>query len=84
MLARVITRRSLAPSNLSKLAMFPDLAVQSTGFLLGNRNSWKPYLIAGLRHLAIILLAPYRWASHDIASKRSARLMRKLYLSYES
>jgi Transposase DDE domain len=34
----IITRFGLAPANISELGMVPDLAEQTTGFLVGDRN----------------------------------------------
>jgi Transposase DDE domain len=75
----VITRFGLAPANISELGMVPDLAEQTTGFLVGDRNYWKPSLTAELRQVGIALLAPCRWASRDPAPKRSAHLSRIRY-----
>lgn len=57
----VITRVALAPANVSELAMVPDLAAQTTGWLVGDRNYWKPILAAHAQS-GLALLAPFRWS----------------------
>ena len=61
----VITRVALAPANVHELAVVPELAERTAGWLVGDRNYWKPRLTAELRQGGVALLAPFRWASRD-------------------
>jgi hypothetical protein len=61
----VMTRICLAPANVSELSAVPDLAAQTTGWLVGDRNYWKPALADELRLQGLALLAPFRWAQRD-------------------
>lgn len=61
----VIARAVLAPANVSELAAVPDLAEDTTGLLLGDRNYHAPRLMEELADRGLHLVAPYRWASRD-------------------
>jgi hypothetical protein len=61
----VITRICLAPANGAELAVIPDLAAQTSGWLVGDRHDWQPTLIAELAAQHLALLAPFRWATRD-------------------
>jgi Transposase DDE domain len=61
----VITRVCLAPATVAELATVADLAAGTSGWLVGDRTSWKPALTAELRPYGLALLAPFRWAPRD-------------------
>ena len=61
----VITRVCLAPANVSDLATVADPAAGTSGWLVGDRNYWKPALTAELRPYGLALLAPFRGAQRD-------------------
>ena len=75
----LITRFSVAPANVSELAVVPDLAQGMTGLLIGDRNYWAPTLREDLAQTGVALLAPYRSAKHDPCPTSSAVLSRVRY-----
>jgi hypothetical protein len=75
----VITRFALVPANIHDRHLVPALVDHTTGFVIGDRNSWSPPLAAALQQAGLTLLAPYRWASRDPAPKTSAFLSRVRY-----
>lgn len=75
----VITRICLAPANVSELAAVPELAAATSGWLVGDRNYWKPRLAAELAAYGLALLAPFRWAGRDPHPRLAARLARLRY-----
>jgi hypothetical protein len=75
----VITRVELAPANTHELAVLPDLAQQTAGKLIGDRNYWSPPVREELSTQGVELLAPYRKASEDLHPRRSALLSRIRY-----
>ena len=75
----VITQACLAPANVSELAVVPELAANTTGWLVGDRNYWKPRLADELLSHGLALLAPYRWAHRDPHPSFAARVSRLRY-----
>lgn len=75
----VVTRFSLAPANASDLAVLPELAEATSGFVVADRNYWAPEVTEELRSAGITLLAPYRWAQRDPNRARSRFLSRVRY-----
>lgn len=61
----VITRVELAPANVHELHLLPDLAEQTVGIMVGDRNYWAPRLAEELAAGGVELLAPYRKSSQD-------------------
>jgi hypothetical protein len=55
----VMTRICLAPANVSELSAVPDLAAHTSGWLVGDRNYWKPALADELRSQGVALLASF-------------------------
>ena len=72
----VITRICLAPANVSERAAVPELAAATSGWLVGDRNYWKPRLAAELAAYGLALLAPFRWAGRAPHPRLAARLAR--------
>jgi hypothetical protein len=75
----VITRVELVPANLHEGEAALDLTPGTTGLLLGDRNYWLPRLKATLRQAGILLLTPYRTATHAPPGSWSAVLGRVRY-----
>jgi len=62
----VILCTSLAPANADELAVAEaELLEAAQGWVLGDRNYWRPTAAARLRERGLALLAPYKWASRD-------------------
>ena len=62
----VIAAASLAPANADEMAVAEaDLADGAAGWLLGDRNYWRPQAAARLRERGLVVIAPYKWASRD-------------------
>jgi hypothetical protein len=72
----VITRVELAPANVHELHLLHDLAEQTEGILVGDRNYWAPMLAEELADEGVQLLAPYRKASEEPHPARSKLLSR--------
>jgi hypothetical protein len=75
----VITQVCLAPAQVSELAVVPDLAIATTGLLIGDRNYWQPRLTAALQAQGLALLAPFRWAGRDPRPRLATCLSRLRY-----
>jgi hypothetical protein len=75
----VIAQFCLAPANVHELAMVPQLATTTAGWLVGDRNYWQPTLRVELQARGLALLAPYRWAKRDPWPRWSAHLSRLRY-----
>lgn len=75
----VITRIALAPANIHKTAVVPDLTAGTRGLLVGDRNYWNPSLREELLSNDIYLQAPFRNAKRDPWPTRSALLSRIRY-----
>lgn len=75
----VITRLSVAPANVSELAVLPELTEGTTGTLVGDRNYWAPRVRAEWQAAGVDLLAPYRSAKRDSQPRWSAHLSRVRY-----
>lgn len=62
----VIVASSLAPANADEMAVAEaDLLDRAGGWVLGDRNYWRPQAAARLRGRGLALCAPYKWASRD-------------------
>ena len=62
----VIAAASLAPANADEMAVAEaDLVDNASGWLLGDRNYWRPQAAERLREQGLAVLAPYKWASRD-------------------
>jgi hypothetical protein len=75
----VITRFELAPADVHETAAALDLAQDTIGVLVGDRNYWSPYLKEELLRGSVELQAPFRKASHDPWPHVSALLSRVRY-----
>jgi len=75
----VITRFSVAPANISELAILPELTEATYGWLVGDRNYWSPRARSELSERGVQLLAPYRQASADPTPHYSTYLSRLRY-----
>lgn len=75
----LISRICLAPANVSELAAVPALAEATTGWLVGDRNYWKPRLVEELAAHGLALVAPFRWAGRDPHPGWATRLARLRY-----
>jgi DDE family transposase len=57
---------SLAPANADEMEVAEhELLDVAHGWVLGDRNYWRPEAAARLRRRDIVLLAPYKWASRE-------------------
>ena len=56
---------SLAPAHLSDTEGAEDLLQGVAGFVLADRNYWKPELSQRLKSYGLYLLAPYKSAKHE-------------------
>jgi hypothetical protein len=72
----VITRLELAPAKVHELHLVPDLAHNTSGIMIGDRNYWAPLLAEQLDEQGVELLAPYRKATEDKHPQRSQVLSR--------
>jgi hypothetical protein len=62
----VILCGSLAPANADEMDVAEhELLAQARGWVLGDRNYWRPEARARLQERGIALLAPYKFASRD-------------------
>jgi hypothetical protein len=61
----VISGVEVAPANLHDLAVAEELLAGVRGYALGDRNYWKPALMAELREKGLVLLAPFRSAKRE-------------------
>ena len=62
----VLVCASLAPANADEMAVAEaDLLDDASGWVVGDRNYWRPAAAARLRERGLELLAPYKWASRD-------------------
>ena len=62
----VILCTSLAPANADEMAVAEEELLEAAqGWVLGDRNYWRPTAAARLRERGLALLAPYKWASRD-------------------
>ena len=75
----IITRFNLVAANIHELKALPELVDGTHGVVVGDRNYWSPTLKAELGKSQIYLEAPFRKASHDPRSERSALLSRIRY-----
>jgi len=73
----VISGIELAPANVHELYLVADLAHNTGGTLVGDRNYWAPVLREELaEEEGVELMAPYRKASEDVHHDRSRVLSR--------
>lgn len=75
----LITGFGLAPANVHDLAMVPQLAADTRGALLGDRNYWSPSLAEELQGQGLTLLAPFKSKKKDPWPQRSYQLSRPRY-----
>ena len=75
----VIAGLALAPADISEPEVALALAEGTTGYLVGDRNSWSPLLAAAVAADGVCLLAPYRKATKDPDPARSRYLSRLRY-----
>ena len=76
----VITRISVAPANAHELSVVPEIAEETSGLLVGDRNYHSPKTKAELqRTMGVELVAPYSSKKRDPNPKRSAFLSRLRY-----
>jgi hypothetical protein len=62
----VLVCASLAPANADEMLVAEEeLLATAQGWVLGDRNYWRPAAAARLRERGVALLAPYKWASRD-------------------
>jgi hypothetical protein len=61
----VITRILIAPANFSDTEVVEELSSQTEGYLLGDRNYWKPELIEEMREKRVEMVVPFKLASRD-------------------
>jgi hypothetical protein len=67
----VITRFSLCAADVADLAVLEDLAQQSAGSCLADRNYWSPDMHQRLAEQGVQMLVPFKKASHDPEPARS-------------
>lgn len=72
----VSTHFTVAPANVAEVAVVPQLAADTQGGLIGDRNYWSASLANALRHRSVRLRAPLRSANHDPWPHWTARLSR--------
>jgi hypothetical protein len=75
----VITQMDLAPANMHEGEIVWNRTANTTGLLLGERNSGLPDLQAALRKIGLVLQAAFRKASGQSAHSWSAVLGRVRY-----
>ncbi len=62
----LIACTSLAPANAEELAVAEeDVLDEARGWVLGDRNYWRPAAAARLAERDLRLLVPYKWASRE-------------------
>lgn len=61
----VIADFCLSPANISEPQIAEALCQGVQGWVLGDRNYWKPELAAKGRSQGLLWLTPYRWASRE-------------------
>lgn len=67
----VITRFSVCAADVADLAVLEDLAEQSAGSCLADRNYWSPDIDQRLAEQGVQMLVPFKKASHDPKPERS-------------
>lgn len=72
----VITRVSVCAAGVSDLAVVEELTDQTRGWLLGDRNYWKPELHEELLGRGVEMMVPFRKKSRDPRPERSRALSR--------
>ena len=75
----LITRFVIAPANVHERSVVPELAADTRGVLVGDRNYWAPSLAEELSQGGLTLLAPYRSAKRDPWPRWSSLLSRLRY-----
>lgn len=71
--------RSLAPGDLSDLAMLPDIVPSGPRLVLADRNYWSPLVTEDLARDGVTLWAPFRSATYGPTPERSVVLGRVRY-----
>ena len=71
-----IRRLAVAPANVSDTAVLPQLAEQTTGCLLGDRNYWSPLLQTEFKEQGLEICAPFKMKSTDPTPERSRLISR--------
>lgn len=61
----LITRFSIAPANESDLSLLPQLAEQTSGVLLADRNYWSPETQASFKEQGLRMLVPFKQKRSD-------------------
>jgi hypothetical protein len=67
----VITRFAVCAADVADLAVLEDLAEQSAGSCLADRNYWSPDVHERLAEQGVQMLVPFKKASHDPEPERS-------------
>ncbi len=75
----VLTRLSVAPANTHELSVLPELARETSGLIVGDRNYHSPKTKEELASMGVELLVPYSSKKQDPTPKRSALLSRFRY-----
>ena len=70
----VITRILVAPADQSDLAVVEEVVTETEGYVLADRNYWKPELTHQLSQQGIEMLVPYKKRSLDPNPQRSSWL----------
>lgn len=70
----VVTRLSVCAADASDVAVLEELADETAGVCLGDRNYWSPDLHAQLRERGLEMLVPFKKATRDPAPERSRRI----------
>ena len=70
----VITRFAVCAADVSDLAVLADLAEQTRGSCLADRNYWSPDIHERLAEQGLQMLVPFKKASHDPEPERSHRI----------
>lgn len=72
----LITRFTIAPANESDLKVLPQLAEQTSGVLLGDRNYWSPELQDNFKDQGLQMLVPFKKKKFDPKPKLSRFISR--------
>jgi hypothetical protein len=67
----VVTRLSVCAADAADVAVLEELADETAGVCLGDRNYWSPELHARLRERGLEMLVPFKKATRDPTPERS-------------